>query len=106
MSTADLQQLVAEFVAANGLSAEVEARLLDLHAEVGELAKEWLKASEYGKGEFAAGDAWAEEMGDVFFSLLALAESSGVDLEAALRVALKKYAQRVRQRGDAGSVNS
>jgi NTP pyrophosphatase (non-canonical NTP hydrolase) len=45
-------------------------------------------------------------MGDVFFSLLALAESSGVDLEAALRVALKKYAQRVRQRGDAGSVNS
>jgi NTP pyrophosphatase (non-canonical NTP hydrolase) len=103
MSTADMQELVAKFVEANGLGAGVEARLLDLHAEVGELAKEWLKASEYGEGEFAAGDAWAEEMGDVFFSLLALAASSSVDLEAALRVALKKYGQRIAKRGDAGS---
>lgn len=103
MSVKEVQELVARFVAENDLEAGAQARLLDLQAEVGELAKEWLKASDYGREEFAAEDGWAAEMGDTFFALLALAEASGVDLEAALRLALKKYARRLVEKGEAGS---
>lgn len=103
VSIADLQKLVADFVAAELKPTEAHAWLLDLESEVGELAKEWLKGSDYGRGEFRASEDWAEEMGDVLFALLALAERTEVDLEAALRVVLKKYARRIAEHGDAGS---
>lgn len=43
------QTVVARFVESNDLEISVPARLLDLVSEVGELAKEVLKATRYGR---------------------------------------------------------
>lgn len=101
MST--LQRTVASFVEEAGIEAPVEARLLDLASEVGELSKEVLKTTNYGRMPFRAPDGWAGELGDVFFSLICLANGTDVDLEAALDGALNKYRERLALGGDAGS---
>ena len=103
MSIGELQKMAADFAEVKLKPTEAHAWLLDLQSEVGELAKEWLKGSDYGRGELELGEDWAEEMGDVLFALLALAERTDVDLEAALRRVLKKYARRIEERGNAGS---
>lgn len=99
----DLQQTVATFVADHQLPTGVEARLLDLVSEVGELAKENLTASQYGRQPFAPTSDWAAELGDVAFSLICLANTTNVDLNDALNAALEKYRQRLSQTGNAGS---
>jgi NTP pyrophosphatase (non-canonical NTP hydrolase) len=103
MSLSELQKLVRDFSQAKLKPTPAHAWLLDLESEVGELAKEWLKGSQYGRAELELGEAWAEEMGDILFALLALAEETGVDLEASLRRVLKKYAQRIAEHGHSGS---
>ncbi len=103
MALPALQQAVAEFVTAHGLETSTEARLLDLVSEVGELAKEALKATGYGREAFAPTEAWADELGDTLFSLICVANGTGIDLETSLRAALEKYEQRLRLRGAAGS---
>ncbi|MBM3944954.1 MAG: nucleotide pyrophosphohydrolase [SAR202 cluster bacterium] len=103
METARLQDKVAAFVKRHGLDAGVEARLLDLVSEAGELSKEALKGSAYGKKPFAPTGEWTSEMGDVLFSLAALANATGVDLEVALDEALAKYEARLAEKGDVGS---
>ena len=70
MSLPDFQKNVAVFVADHQLEAPVETRLLDLVSEVGELAKEVLKGSDYGRKPAQLPPAWADELGDVFFSLI------------------------------------
>ena len=85
------------------LEAPVHARTLDLTSEVGELAKEALKGTEYGREEFNPPRGWENELGDVFFSLLCLANSTGVELETALEGALRKYRGRCEDGSDAGS---
>ena len=80
-----------------------ETRLLDLLSELGELAKETLKSNQYGSRETALTPEWESELADVFFSLICLANDSGVDLDQALDAALEKYGQRIRSGGDAGS---
>ena len=103
MPTPNFQQSVAEFVKKHQLETSVEARLIDLLSEVGELGKEVLKGSDYGKGDFTQTPAWEEELADAFFSLVCLANSTGVDLEKALAGVLVKYEARLREKGDAGS---
>lgn len=97
------QDLVREFVDARGLEAPVEARVLDLASEVGELSKELLGGTAYGREPFRRTDGWDGELGDAFFSLVCLANSTGVDLEEVLRETLDKYRGRLDHRGDAGS---
>lgn len=98
------QQMAAGFVVEHGIEAPVQARLLDLSSEVGELSKEYLKSTNYGREPFGEPpDGWEGELGDVFFSLVCLANSTGVDLEAALQRTLEKYEERLRRRGNAGS---
>ena len=46
------QDEVKEFTKKNRLSASPEVHMLDLMSEVGEIAKEILKATDYGKKEF------------------------------------------------------
>lgn len=103
MHVSDLQQTIAAFVNRNDLQAPVAHRLLDLTSEVGELSKEMLKSSAYGRQPFRKADAWEQELGDVFFSLLCLANSSGVDLESAIHNTLTAYAQRIQDRGTPSS---
>jgi NTP pyrophosphatase (non-canonical NTP hydrolase) len=102
----DAQRRVAEFVHAHDLSAGVETRLLDLVAEMGELAKEGLKGTDYGSVTMLPDSEWSSEMGDMIYSLLALANETGVDLETALASALTKYRARIAERSDPGSPSS
>ena len=97
------QERVATFVDMHALRAGAEARVMDLVSEVGEVAKEALKATRYGEHPFATTAAWDEELADVFFSLICLANATNVNLDQALERALVKYRQRLAGRGDAGS---
>jgi NTP pyrophosphatase (non-canonical NTP hydrolase) len=98
-----LQRTVAQFVEQHQLATSIEHRLLDLVSEVGELSKEALKASQYGRQQFAPCRSWDEEMGDILFSLICIANQSGVDLAQALERALIKYRARILETGDAQS---
>ncbi len=98
----DAQDRVARFVAANDLEADPAYRLLDLTAEVGELAADATASSGYGArpADLAVAE---DELGDALFALLALAESLDVDAGAALETSLAKYEARIDDRGDPGS---
>lgn len=98
-----VQQIVSDFVVSRQLQTDVEARLLDLVSEVGELAKENLKATSYGRQLFASTSNWSAELGDAFFSLICLANATNVDLNDALNITLKKYQHRFALNGDVGS---
>lgn len=100
-----LHDRVKTFVERHSIGADARSRLLDLVSEVGELAKEHLRSSEYGKQEFKPTEEWTGELGDVLFSLVCLANATGVDLDSAIRQAMDKYEQRLESRGDAGSGN-
>ena len=97
------QQVGARFVEAHALEAPPAIRLLDLVSEAGEVAKELLTGTRYGREEFRPGAAWTEELADLFFALVCVANSTGVNLESALDDALAKYDARLAQQGDAGS---
>ncbi len=97
------QQVVARFVEAHALEVPPAVRLLDLVSEAGEVARELLTATRYGREAFRPGAAWAEELADLFFALVCVANGTGVDLETALDDALARYATRLAERGDAGS---
>lgn len=99
----ELQERVQVFVDRHGLEAGVEARALDLAAEVGEVAKEVLKVNRYGRSAFVSSPAFAEELGDVLFSLICLANEAGVDLGDSLGRVLAKYEERIGLRGSPGS---
>jgi len=99
MANSDYQARVAKFIQMHDLEASVEARLLDLTSEVGELAKEVLKASQYGRVPFAPNTAWAGELGDAFLALICLANNTQVNLDEALAAALKKYQARLAAKG-------
>jgi NTP pyrophosphatase (non-canonical NTP hydrolase) len=91
------------FLAQHGLSHTPHIHTLDLVSEVGELAKALLEDCEYGESPSHSTPVLEEELGDVFFSLIALAESLNVDLEAALEQALAKYEARLAEKGHCGS---
>jgi NTP pyrophosphatase (non-canonical NTP hydrolase) len=103
MEVHEIQERAAALVRESRLEAPMTARVLDLVSEVGEVAKEVLESSEYGRAAFHASSAWGEELGDVFFSLVCVADSSGVELEQCFVEALAKYGARLREHGDAGS---
>ena len=83
--------------------ASVETRLLDIQSELGELAKEVLKATDYGKKSFVKTDDFEMEFGDVFYSLLSLADEAELDAEECLNKALAKYQERMNQKNNIGS---
>jgi NTP pyrophosphatase (non-canonical NTP hydrolase) len=107
MDLHETQAMITKFVNEHNLNTNVEMRLLDLLSEIGELAKEILKATNYGQssGEMMADQVehWEEEVGDAFFSLICLANMTQVDLDEALRRVLDKYEGRLQDKGDAGS---
>lgn len=97
------QERVTEFIEAHGLGGGASTWVHDMQSELGEVAKEVLKASEYGSQEPVFDDGIADEVGDLYFSLLGLADALGIDLSAALDEALAKYADRLEATGSAGS---
>lgn len=79
------------------------SRLLDIESEVGELSKEFLKASRYGTEDFVLTESFKMEFGDVLYSLLALANECGLNAEEALSMALEKYLSRINKNNNMGS---
>ena len=95
-----------DFLARHGLGHTPQTHALDLVSEVGEVVKALLEASDYGRSPLDPNPALTEELGDAFYSLIALAESLDVDLETALEGTLEKYRARLATQGHAGSAHS
>jgi NTP pyrophosphatase (non-canonical NTP hydrolase) len=91
------------FLARHELSHSPHIHTLDLASEVGEIAKAILAGSRYGESTLQSTPALEAELGDSFFSLIALAESLNVDLETALADTLARYEARLAARGHPGS---
>lgn len=73
-------------------------------SELGEVAKDANESTSYGRSpeEF---DISSDEIGDGLFSLLALADSVGIDADEALEEALDKYEERITDHDTAASNN-
>jgi NTP pyrophosphatase (non-canonical NTP hydrolase) len=98
------QQQVAIFAQQHNLLHDPSIHALDLVSEVGEIAKEVLLATDYGQRAAQFRSELAGEIGDALYSLLAFAESCGIDADDALEAALQKYERRLANRGGVGSV--
>jgi len=98
-----MQQSVQDFIKTYQLHADAQSRYIDLVSEVGELGKEIIKSTEYGKKPYSPTPSATDELGDCLFSLFALCCEMDVDAQAALRQALAKYERRFAQKGDVGS---
>ena len=83
----------------------VYARILDISSEMGELAKEYLKASKYGTQDFVLNDDFIVEYGDIVYSILSLANEMGIDAENSLDLAIQKYKNRIEKKNNMGSGN-
>lgn len=98
----DEQDRVAAFASEHDLEATPAFRLLDLVAEVGEVAADATESAGYGADPEAL-DVSDDEIGDALFALLLVAESLDVDAGEALEASLAKYRERIEETGDAGS---
>ncbi|MFB6088056.1 MAG: MazG nucleotide pyrophosphohydrolase domain-containing protein [Haloarculaceae archaeon] len=98
----DAQEDVARFLDEHDLHGDPAYRILDLAAEVGEVAADAAKSADYGAApeDLAVSE---DELGDALFSLLATAEALDVDARAALDRSLAKYERRLADTGSAGS---
>ncbi|MBR9689657.1 MAG: nucleotide pyrophosphohydrolase [Candidatus Altiarchaeota archaeon] len=97
-----LQAKVKAFSKKYSLIAPPEYQALDLVSEVGEFAKEILKSSNYGRKDSEYSEKTKEELGDVLYSILVVANTLEINLDEALTGALKKYEERLKK-GSAGS---
>lgn len=89
----------------NGMNNPVENRMLDLVDEVGEVAKEINKMSAYGTKKPEYRSEIEVELGDAFYSLVAVANYYEVDLSKSLDTVIDKYTKRIKKGGNAGSEN-
>ena len=94
-----MQNSVEKFITQNNLSCGEKLRYIDFISEAGELGKEILKSTGYGKREYSVSETAIEEMGDCLFSLLALCCEMGINAEQALSYALEKYRKRLASAG-------
>lgn len=97
---------VTNFAKKHNLTHSPGVYAIDLMSELGEVAKEILRATAYGKNPNPHFDQkMSGELGDVLYSLCLLATAVDVDLEDALAQTLQKYEQRQREKGHIGSGN-
>lgn len=97
------QELVSQMTKKYNLEISPELRYIDLTSELGELGKEILLSTEYGRNEFSATDNLESEIGDTFYSLICIANSLDINLSNALIKVIKKYEQRFSEKGNIGS---
>lgn len=91
----DLQPL-REFIAQHHLETQPAYSLLDIMSELGEVAKELLQGTDYGRG---SGEADAtrmrEEIGDLMFAVAYLSTLYDIDPEAAMWESVRKFERRL-----------
>ncbi len=97
------QEEVDIFMNQYGLSIKPEFRALDVAAEFGEVATKILSLTNYGDEVLQKNEKLEKEMGDLYFSLIALANRINVDLDIALDKALDKYKERLGESGSPAS---
>lgn len=100
----EIQEKIKKFCKENSLESPPEHRILDLMSELGEVAKEVLKMTDYGRKPAEFKEEIKSELGDTLYSLITLANYFNVDLEEALDMVLEKYKKRL-QKGSTGSEN-
>ena len=99
----DIQKTVNEMIKKYGLESSIEIKFIDLISEVGELGKELLKGSDYGKKNFINTDNLESEMGDVLFSFVCVANKLNIDLKETFDKVIEKYNSRFLENGNIGS---
>lgn len=104
MTTQELQKRISEFSKENNLDSAPEYKILDTISELGEVAKEMLKMTDYGKTEAVFNEKMKSELGDLLYSVVTIANSLHIDLEEAIKGVLEKYEKRLRK-GGVGSEN-
>ena len=62
-----MQNAVNAFLETNELFCGEQIRYIDLVSEIGELGKEIIKSTNYGKTPHSSNESTAEEMGDCLF---------------------------------------
>jgi NTP pyrophosphatase (non-canonical NTP hydrolase) len=100
----ELQAKIKKFCKENNLESPPEHRVLDTMSELGEVAKEILKMSDYGRKPFKYREELKSEIGDLFYSIITIANSFDIDLEDALNMIFEKYKKRLKK-GSADSEN-
>ncbi len=100
----ELQEKIKQFCKEHGLEHKAEHHALDLASETGEIAKEILKMSDYGRKKLEKNENIESELGDALYSLITIANYFDVNLEKALELVLEKYEKRLKK-GSAGSEN-
>ena len=88
------QKQAVQFARNHNLEHDPGVYALDLMSELGEVAKELLLASDYGRTVPKVSPNLAAELGDVLYSLCMLATAVDVDLDSAFATTLQKYKQR------------
>jgi NTP pyrophosphatase (non-canonical NTP hydrolase) len=99
------QDKVVKFMKDNKIDSPIEYRFLDLVSELGEVAKEMIKMTDYGTKKSKFREEIVSELGDTFYSLITVANYYNVDLEEALSKILVKYSKRIKKGGHSGSDN-
>ena len=96
---------VVDFLVKSKTDTTALIRLADISSELGEVSKEVLKASDYGRDIPILKDtaSFKEEYGDLLFAVLALGVENDVDPSDALELVLKKYNTRLETKGHIGS---
>ena len=105
------QTKAAEFSQNHNLHHPPSVYALDLVSELGEVAKEILLGTDYGKRPFQAthdlpGHDLSGEQGDALYSHCQHATAAGGDLDEAFIATLEKYEQRWQGKGHLGSMNA
>lgn len=98
-----MQDFVNAFIKKYQLQTDAKTRYIDVASEIGELGKEILVSTDYGKMDLDVNAQMADEMGDCLFSILALCCELDIDAQEALAKALAKYEKRFAKKGDIGS---
>ena len=100
MEISVLQQKVDEWIKEHGVRYFSElTNMAVLMEEVGELSR--IMSREFGEQSFKAGEnaeGLADEMADILFVLVCLANQTGVDLEKAMTLNLEKKTNRDHKR--------
>ncbi|MDY6778172.1 MAG: MazG-like family protein, partial [Candidatus Nanohaloarchaea archaeon] len=78
------QEEIDVFMREYGMDIDPAYRALDVSAELGEVAAEMLAITEYGERQIHTNENLEKEFGDLYFSLIALANKLNIDLDAAL----------------------
>jgi NTP pyrophosphatase (non-canonical NTP hydrolase) len=89
-SVRDVQAKVAQVADKLGLHANAPTLTLTLLTEVGRLADEVLSATAGGRRPFRPGEEWQQRLADVAFTVINLADQTGVQLDDALHGAIAR----------------